>query len=522
MQSPLSLIDWIIIGIYIMLALGGGVVLSRRKTSNMEDYFLGGRQMSLWAVMLSVLATTQSAATFLGGPDYGYRGDFTYLASYIGAIMAALFVAHFLMTRFYSLNVTTVYELLALRYGVGAKRAAGAMYLIGRVFANGARLYLAAVAVSMMLFFDVAPGSVFFGIFLIVSIGVAMTLSGGIRSVIWSDLGQFLVYFFAAVLALASLWGQLNMSPSEVAAALAAAPTEQSKLTILDFRMDLGEPFTVWAIITGVFLLYLGNYGLDQDTTQRLLTCRNVKESRRALVWSSLAAAPIVFVFILIGQLLYLFYNRPELTGLGQDGNFIDQFDGEKITVFMSYILSEMPSGVRGLVTAGVLAAAISTITSGLNAMSSVLVSDFYKPWKEGRSKQTPSAAHYVIAGRFGMAIFAVLLAFMAVLCFYWQRYTNMALLEFALSVMTFAYAGLIGVYFVAVFSRRGSALSIYFALLSGFVVILIQQSYVVDSLGFPESFKMLAFPWQLIIGVAASAFICALGKQAQEKVRVA
>lgn len=518
MQTPLSSVDWIIIGIYIALALSGGVALSRGKASNMGDYFLGGRRMSFWAVMFSVLATTQSAATFLGGPDYGYRGDFTYLASYIGAILAALFVGHFLIARFYSLNVTTVYELLALRYGEGAKRAAGVMYLVGRIFANGARLYLAAVAVSMMLFFDVAPSSVFSGVILIVGIGVAMTLSGGIRSVIWSDLGQFIVYFFAALLALASLWSQLNMSPSEVVTALALAPGDQSKLTFIDLRMDFSEPFTIWAIITGVFLLYLGNFGLDQDTTQRLLTCRDVKQSRRALVWSSVAAAPIVFIFVLIGQLLYLFYHNPDLAGGGQEGAFADQFDGEKITVFMSYILSEMPSGVRGLVTAGVLAAAISTITSGLNAMSSVLVSDFYKPLREARSKTPIEAKHYVVVGRVCMAIFAVLLALMAVLCFYWQRYTNMALLEFALSVMTFAYAGLIGVYFVAVFTKRGSAVSVYLALVCGFAAILFQQGYIVDILGLPKSFKTLAFPWQLVIGVAASAFICVLGNQSPKK----
>lgn len=511
MQSPLTTLDWVIIGVYVAAVVGGGVLLSRKKSTSLNDYFLGGNQMSSWIVMFSVIATTQSAATFLGGPDYGYRGDFTYVGSFVGSAMAAIFVARFLVTRFYELKVTTVYELLAIRYGENAKRAAGIMYLVGRVFANGARLYMAAIAVSMMLFFDIAPQSVMLATILIAVFSLGVTLAGGVRSVIWSDFGQFIVYFAAALIALASLWTQLSISPAEAIAALRDTPDGVNKLVLFDFSFDFADPFTFWAIITGVFLLNLGNFGLDQDTTQRLLTCRDANASGRALIMSSLVAVPIVFVFVSIGQLLFLFYNSPDHFAAGESG-LAGEFEGEKITVFMAYILSEMPAGVRGLATAGVVAAAISTMTSGLNAMSSVLVSDFYKPWREIGGQV--SQQHYVAAGRIGMIAFAVLLTFMAVLCFYWQRYTDMALLEFALSVMAFAYAGLIGVFFTAVFTKRGSTMSVISALIVGFLAIFVQQAYVVDSVGMPESFKALSFPWQLLIGVGLATGVCLLGNR--------
>lgn len=516
MQSPLTAIDWVIIGAYVAAVVGGGVFLSRKKSTSLNDYFLGGNQMSSWVVMFSVIATTQSAATFLGGPDYGYRGDFTYVGSFVGSAMAAVFVARFLVTRFYELKVTTVYELLAIRYGENAKRAAGVMYLVGRVFANGARLYMAAIAVSMMLFFDIAPESVMLATILIATFSLGVTLAGGVRSVIWSDFGQFIVYFAAALIALASLWGQLSLSPGEAISALRSTPDGTNKLVLFDFSLDFSNPFTFWAIITGVFLLNLGNFGLDQDTTQRLLTCRDAKASGRALIMSSLVAVPIVFVFVSIGQLLHLFYDRPDLVHSEVVG-LAGEFDGEKITVFMAYILSEMPAGVRGLATAGVVAAAISTMTSGLNAMSSVLVSDFYKPFRE--KNRLASQQHYVAAGRFGMIIFAILLTLMAILCFYWQRYTDMALLEFALSVMAFAYAGLIGVFFTAVFTKRGSTVSVISALIVGFLVILVQQAYIVDSLDLPATFKALSFPWQLLIGVGLATGVCLLGNRDVERV---
>lgn len=510
MSSPLTLVDWSIIAIYVAAVVGGGLALSRRPARSMGEYFLGGNRMSAWLVMFSVIATNQSAATFLGGPDYGFRGDYTYLASSAGAVLAALFATRYLLTRFYELRVTTVYELLANRYGDGAKRAAGAMYLVGRVFASGARVYIAATAVAMMLFFNIEPQSVILAILAIAVFSLGIALVGGIRSVIWSDFGQFVVYFGAALIALFSLWSQLPLTPAEAIAALRETPEGVNKLVLFDFSMDFSQPFTVWAILTGVFLLNLGNFGLDQDTTQRLLTCRDAKTAGRAMIASSLVAIPIVLVFVTIGQLLHLLYERPELMAATGGGELMPEFNGESITVFMSYILSEMPNGVRGLVAAGIVAAAISTMNSSLSAMSSVLVSDFYRPWKEAAAGGRPE--HYVVAGRWGMLLFAVLLSAMAVLCFFWQRYTDMALLEFALAVMSFAYAGLIGVFFTAVFTGRGSSVSVIAALVAGFAAILLQQSYIVDSLGLPAQLKSLSFPWQLLIGVGVSTSVCMTG----------
>ena len=510
MASPLTLLDWCIVALYVAAVIGGGAVLSRRPPRSMREYFLGDNRMAGWLVMFSVIATNQSAATFLGGPDSGFRGDYTYLGSSLGAALAALFTTRYLLRRFYQLQVTTVYELLAIRYGELAKQATGAMYLVGRVFASGARVYIAATAVAMMLFFNIEPSSVMLAVAAITLFSLGIALMGGVRSVIWSDFGQFLMYFGAALIALFSLWAQLSLTPTEIIAALRTTPEGIDKLVLFDLSADFSSPFTLWAIVTGIFLLNLANFGLDQDTTQRLLTCRDARASGRALLASTLVSIPIVFVFVTIGQLLYLFYQRPELMVAADSAQLLPEFNGESITVFMSYILTEMPPGVRGLATAGIVAVAISTMNSGLAAMSSVLVSDFYRPWKERRA--SPDAAHYVTAGRWGMLLFAGLLAAMAVLCFYWQRYTDMALLEFALAVMAFAYAGLIGVFFTAVFTRRGSTLSVVAALLGGFAAILVQQGYVVDSLGLPAAIKSLAFPWQLLIGSGFSIMLCMVG----------
>ncbi len=273
------------------------------------------------------------------------------------------------------------------------------------------------------------------------------------------------------------------------------------------------------SILTGLILLSIGSFGLDQDITQRALTCKDEKEGGRAIVISTIIAIPVVWLFISIGQLLYVFYDRPDLMGSGSALASAKEFNGERITIFMYYILNELPAGMKGLVTVGVFAAAISTINSGLNSMSSVIVQDFYRPWRERKSPT--SEKHFVFAGRLSMGLVGIALFLMSILSFYWQKYTDMPLLEFALSVMVFAYSGLLGVYFTVIFTKRGSPLSVVLALATGFFITLLQQSYIVDVIGLPESWKGLAFSWQLCIGTASSFLVCQLGNDNDQTAKV-
>jgi Na+/proline symporter len=224
-----------------------------------------------------------------------------------------------------------------------------------------------------------------------------------------------------------------------------------------------------------------------------------------------LASIPVVALFLAIGSLLYVFYDRPDL--MGQGAASAGEFKGEKITIFMHYILTQVPPGVRGFVAVGVLAAA--AVNSGLISMASVLIQDFYRPWIEKKREVTEQ--HIVRAGRIAMILLAFALLGMSILCFYWQRYTEAPLLSFALGVMTFAYSGLLGVYFTILFTKRGSSRSVIWALGAGFVTIALQQSYVVDVLGLPSAWKSLAFPFQLCIGTAVAFGTCAIGNQREK-----
>ncbi len=517
-------LDWSVFAAYGAILLLSGWWVNRKKSTSSEDYFLGGNAMPMWMVSISVLATSQSAATFLGGPDMGYRGDLTYLATNIGAFIAAFFVASFLIPKFYQYKVFTVYELLEQQIGAKAKKHAGIMYLFGRVFASGARLYMAAIAVAMILFGDIAAESIIYATVIITIIGLLFSVFGGVRSVIYSDVIQAVVYVSAAIFVIYFLYIAIPADFSQIVSAL-QTPAEgaSSKLTVLSFSLDFSSAgmFSFWSSITGFLLLNIAAFGLDQDMTQRVLTCKTAKEGSKAMLLSVVMVIPVMFLFLVIGLLLFIFYQRPDIMGEGS-ATAMASFSGQNVTVFMSYVLNQIPSGVRGLVTIGIIAAALSTLNSGLSSMSSVLVQDLYRPYRENKrdkncrlkSIEAIPDSHYVNAGKVSMIIVAFALSAMAILCFYWQQYTDTPLLAFALSVMLFSYSGLLGVYFTALFTKRGSEASVTAALITGFVITLLFQPYI-QSYYLPESMLFdLAFTWKLCIATFISTLVCLVGKR--------
>ena len=507
MTLPFTVADWIVMAGYVAVLFASGWVFMPRRTESTRDYFLAGGTVPAWLAAVSVLSATQSAATFLGGPDYGYGGDYSYLSTNIGGLMGAVFVARVLIPRFYRAQATTAYELLTKRYSIRATRWAGGMFLAGRVLAGGARVYLAAIALSMVMTGGITPGSITAAAGTLMLASFLFTFVGGLRSVLWNDLIQFVIYLGAAVGVLVFLRMSIPASTGDIVRGLARTPEGLDKLQLFDLSLDLSRPFSLLAVVTGVALLYIANSGLDQDTTQRLLACRDARTGARGLYLSVAATVPVVAVFITIGLLLYVFYDRPDLMH-GTTAVAAKQFGGERISIFMHYILTEVPSGLRGLVTVGVTAAAVATTNSALNAMSAVAVQDFYRPWRERRGP-VPER-HYVQAGRVGMAAIGVAMFGTAVLSYFWQHHTNMGLLEFALQVMVFSYAGLLGVYFTAIFTDRGSTGSVIASLIGGFAVVLLLQPPIARAVGLPAALTALAFPFQLCIATLAAFLICA------------
>jgi Na+/proline symporter len=147
--------------------------------------------------------------------------------------------------------------------------------------------------------------------------------------------------------------------------------------------------------------------------------------------------------------------------------------------------------------------------------MASVLVADLYAPWRRKRQPAT-SERHFVRAGQLAMLGTAIALSLMAILCYYWQQYSDMPLLAFALSVMVFSYSGLLGVFFTALFTRRGNSRSVTAALLTGFVITLLLQPYVLQKISPTLAALDLGFTWQLCLGSLIAFLVCVSGAPAK------
>lgn len=517
--DTLTAADWGVLTGYFALLVGSGVFFSRRKVKDTQDYFLANRSMPVWAVAISILATAQSAATFVGAPESSFVGNLSYLSTNIGGIIAAVLLAVIFIPAYYRLGVTTPYALLETRFGPGARLGAAIAYLVGRVFASGARVYVGALPASLAMFGDVSPQHVAITIGGFIAFGIAYTFVGGVSSAIWTDVIQVCVYLGAAIATIFVLLHRIPVGIGEIVSALAQpVPTGGSKLTLLTSGLDFSRPgsgfdpsqeFSLLTVTTGFVLLTLASHGMDQDLVQRMLTCRNAAKGSWSVISGVLVGIPAVFIFLVVGLLLYVFYQRPDIMGHAAPGYAPA---GDK--AFQVFAFREMRGGLAGLFLAGLCAAGPAGLNSGLNSMSSTFVSDIYQRLNPGRSEQ-----HYLWIGRLGVLGAGLALGLFAFVCIAWHAASKDKLLSFVLSVMVFAYAGLLGMFFTALFTRRGNTFSVLTGLGAGFLSVVAMQPilwkwwtaltpWTARTLGSIE----IVYVWQLVIGAAISFLVCCLG----------
>jgi SSS family solute:Na+ symporter len=498
----MPLLDWLVVVGYLAIVAMIGFIASRRNDQG-NAFFLAGRSIPSWAASFSVVATVLSAATFVGMPQQAYRGDLTYMVFKFAGLPALIVVGIFFLPAFYRSTHASIYGIIRDRYGPGAGAAAGASFLIGRLLASGARLFMAAIAVSWVLFGSAEPGPLALTITL-VAIGTSLyAIAGGIRAIIWTDVMQAVVAALVGIVALIVLWNLVDRPLDEVVAMLqAGGETGRDKLRMFDTSPDPSKTFGVWSGLFGLPIFLVAAYAVDQDHVQRLLVCKTPKDGLRAGVLSNLIGWPIAFIFLAIGLLLWV---ETQVHGTVRVGA-----DGDDRAIMVQFMLTELPLGIRGLMVAGLLAAAMSSLDSALNALAATTMNDLVQPWRKRHGRTILSERTSTLWSRGSMIVWALLLSAVAIGLAAWQIRSGKTLLEFALGVMTYAYAGLLGVFIVALFTRRGSGRSVITALVVGSMVILLTDRNVQSMLGFDAYVPSLALGWRLTLGAGLSAVIAA------------
>ena len=474
---------------YFAVVIGVGLASARHRGDNMREFSVGSRQLPWWAVLASIVAAELSAATFLGTPAEGYHErNFLYAQLAIGTVIARIIVAYLFIRPFYDNNVVSIYEFLQIRFGVATRNAASAVFLITRLLASGTRLYVAAVivVVGYEMFAGVAATNeqaiwIYGGaVVLVTALTTVYTAAGGIRAVVWTDVIQATVMGGAVIYALVSLWfgvgGWENahkflsgphdlqvfdpgFGPSSLVVPI---PPEGTHPILGTINGILGTEYTIWAALLGSVFTTMATHGTDQDMVQRMLTAKDFHKARLALVLSGLVDIPVAMGFLFIGILIYVFYQlHPD-----------PHLPTKNPEIFSYYILHQLPTGARGLLIAGVLATAMGSLSTALNALATSFTQDFWEPYFARKADQHS----VVMAVRWSTVVFAVLLAAVGTITATIVVYSPHArIIPVVLGIFGYTYGSLLGIFLLGLTTKtRGTERGNLIAMVCGFIGVAI------------------------------------------------
>jgi SSS family solute:Na+ symporter len=461
-----------VIAIYLVAVTWFGARF-RQSQKNLKDYFLGGRDAPWWAISLSIVSAETSTLTIVGTPGLAFAGDFGFLQIVFGYLLARIVIAAILLPHYFRGELYTAYELMQRRFGPRIRKVTSMTFLITRSLAEGVRVFAVSIVVSIIL----GTGEIA-SILLIVALTVFYTFEGGMTAVIWTDVVQMCMYAGGAVLSLV-IMAQQSAGGFSHAMDLAA---QYHKFQVFDFSTPFSmgtaaffaKPYTFWAGIIGGCFLTTASHGTDQLVVQRLLSARNERESRLALLSSWVVIFALFSLFLLIGALLFVYYRENNLP----PPNPLDR-------IYPRFVWEKLPTGAAGLVMAAILAAAMANLSAALNSLSSATVVDFF-----GRKRDEQQMG----LARGATVLWALVLVAIGLVARHWG-----SVLESGLSIASVTLGILLGVFLLGVLTKRVGESAAIAGVAVGLAVILYVKFYM-----------HIAFTWWVPIG-ACSTFAAAL-----------
>lgn len=480
MNGFFNLGDWIVIVAYLGGIVGLGLWLGRDQR-NTRDYFLGSRNIPWWGIGLSIVAAETSALTIIGVPAIAYGGNMMFLQMIVGYVIARLILAAFVVPHYFNGEIYSPYQLLERHLGRGPRRFAGVCFLFLETLAAGVRVYVACIPIRLMLGETVCSlgglvDPILGAIGLFVGLALVYTYIGGVKAVIWTDAVQFGLFLLGGLFALCYIptlvaggWGAVFQQ------AAAAGKTEW-----LNLHFGFSAPFNLWMGVLGGTVLVLSTHGAEQLIVQRVLACRGVAEGRRALVLSAVLIFPLFLVFLLVGVMLWVFYqSHPFQLPLPEGRPGIKSVD----FIFPVFMLTEVPHILKGFLIVAILAAAMSSISSALTALASVSTMDFVQP-----ALQQKSEAFFLRFSKYSTVFWAAALVLVAFLTREVQFVLNAA---FSLRGLT--SGALLGGLLLALFARGVGPR----AALAGMIASLL----VMNALYWPPNIAAFREGWLRVFG---------------------
>jgi SSS family solute:Na+ symporter len=411
----------------------------RKRQRTLRDYFLADRDIPWWAIALSIVAAETSTLTIISIPGLAYDNNLTFLQVVLGYLVGRIVISFILLPHYFRGDLFTAYQLIERRFGRALRSLTAGLFLLTRGLAEGVRVYAVSIVVAIAL----GTGEVS-SIAIITVLTLIYTFEGGLAAVIWTDVVQTFIYVGGTLIGVVTI---LHLVPGGWASIHSTAASA-GKLQVFDFSWTLWKPYTFWAGLVGGTFLTTASHGTDQLIVQRLLAARNERQSKIALLSSGIAILFQFGLFLIVGVMLFTFYHVPSL------------YFGRADRIYPTFIVSQMPHGISGLLIAAILAAAMSNLSAALNSLSSSSVIDFYF----GRDSRA-SDAQKVRLSRFATFLWALVLFGLAVL----SLHKVGRVVEVGLQIASIAYGALLGVFLLGVLTWRANQRGAMVGMLLGF-----------------------------------------------------
>ena len=434
--------DLAIIGLYLAGITLFGLRFRKRQRS-LRDYFLADRNIPWWAIALSIVAAETSTFTIISIPGLAYDTNLTFLQVVLGYLVGRVIISFILLPQYFRGDLYTAYELIERRFGRSLRSLTAALFLLMRAVAEGVRVYAVSIVVAIAL----GTGEIA-SIAIITALTLIYTFEGGLAAVIWTDVVQTVIYVGGTLVGLVTIVHLVPGGWSVIHSTAANA----GKLRMFDFTPTLWRPYTFWAGVIGGTFLTTASHGTDQLIVQRLLAARSQRQSVTALLASGVAILVQFSLFLVVGVALFVFYREPS-------GHF-----GTADRIYPTFIVTQMPHGVAGLLIAAILAAAMSNLSASLNALSSTSMIDFYFQ----RRPETDEVRRLQLS-RLVTVGWALVLFGLAVL----SLHKVGRVVEVGLQIASVAYGALLGVFLLGVLTRRANERGAMLGMACGFLTEL-------------------------------------------------
>ena len=425
------------------------------KSSN--DYFLGNHNLPWIVSMLSIVASETSVLTFVSVPGLAYRGDWSFLQLAMGYIIGRILVSAILLPMYFKHGVSSIYEIIGIRFGTGMQKVAALVFLVTRTLGDAIRFLAAGVVVQVVTGWSLPLSVMIIGV-----VTLVYTLSGGIKAVVWLESFQFSLYLLGGVLSIVFLLHSIDKGLPEILTSLASS----GKLKIITTDPHfLTNPLTFFSAFIGGILLSLSSHGVDYMMVQRVLGCKDLRSARKAMIGSGFFVFVQFSVFLLAGSLISVFMHGVPM---------------EKDREFAFFIVHYLPAGLKGLLIAGVLSAAMSTHSSAINALASSTVNDIIGG--------TASLGFSRIIS-FLWAILLIIIALMF-------DAGNKAIVMVGLEIASFTYGGLLGLFLLSKSKRHFHPASLATGLVASMAIVFVLKHFG------------LACTWYILVSVMINIVI--------------